>query len=322
MQKNLIFILTLLLSLANLGNAQTEEELWKKFVLDPKEENVKQFIANYPKSTLLPEMSGILWGQCKANLNKKDCELYIQYFPTGEHVVEANLIRSHADDLENVVDGVTDAVEDIANIFMDDDEPLQDNESGEEPENQFGDDAEVVERAIMPAPGNAPPPKASAVNSTPVKRPGTKPGTTTNSEKPKSTTAKPAVAKPAARFGNVTVQHNYLRNKQKGLLIHLKFKVENMEGQTCAAVAYFLDETKQPIRDLNGKYKSKKGNVASVRKFRPKGDAVSYNDFKLFMPYSELHKKGKHKILYYVAVRSSKGTLSKSSARSFTLNWR
>lgn len=309
MQKKLIFIFSLLLLFALPGQAQTEEELWKKFYHDPSEENVKQFIAGFPASQLMPQVAERIWGVCRADLDKKSCEMYIRFFPSGEHVAEAGEIRSRASDAEMIVDGVTDVVEDIIQIFdQDDNEPLQENEIREEPENQLGLEPGETVSSIASSQDR------SSGQKQPAKRPVVKPDARPPATKP--------VANPRVQIINISAEHNRMVNKRKGMFIHLNFKVDGLAGAPCAASVYFLDATGQPIPDLNGKFKSKKGNVVSIRKFKPTANAVRYGDFKVFMPYEELHKKGKHKILYYAVIRSSKGILDKTKPKSFTLTWR
>lgn len=305
MKKKPIFIFSLLLLFALPGQAQTEDELWKKFYQDPSEENVEQFIANFPVSSLMPQVAERIWGLCQADLDKKSCEMYIRYFPGGEHVAEAGAIRSRASDIEIIVDGATDIVEDVLQVFdQDDNEPLQENEVMEEPENLIDLAPGETEPSIAPLQDRSTGQKQAA------KRPVIKPDT------------RPSVTKPVVQIINISAEHNRVVNKRKGMFIHLNFKANGLAGATCAASVYFLDATGQPIPDRNGKFKSKKGNVVSIRKFKPTADVVRYGNFKVFMPYEELHKKGKNKILYYAAIRNSKGTLDKTKPKSFTLTWR
>ncbi len=319
-------LLPLLFCLAQTGWAQTEDELWRKFSLDPTEENVQQFLAYYPTSPLLPQMAERIWGLCKADLDKKSCDLYVRYFPAGEHAAEAGQIRqqSQTSDVETIVDGVVNVADDIVQILTDDDnDPDEDN--GETSNDALGNG--TVE-SIPPPPAVTPSPPPPPVQSHIRPSGGKKPTATATASRPSVPPKPPThpVATPpkpkSAQLYGVSTQHNYVFGQQKGMLFHLNFTLEGLGGDRCAAVVYFLDENGQPILDLNGQYKSKKGKAASVRHLRPPGDgAVRYGDFKLFMPYAELHRKGKHPILYYAALRAGGKTLAKSQVKRFTLTW-
>lgn len=315
-----IFMFSLMFLFTSLSNAQTEEELWKKFVLDPTEDNTKHFIASFPTSTLLPQMADLIWGKCKADLDKKNCELYIRYFPTGEHIAEAGEIRSRASDVEIIVDGATDIAEDVINVFAEDEnEPLPESEMSEEPENQIGLDQGETEPAIAQTKDRNTTQKQTSAS--PKAKPASK-STPKPAVKPAAKPVPKPEVKPKAQLYKVWSEHNYVINKRKGMLIHLNFKIEGLAGESCIAVIYFLDAAGQPIADINGKYKSKKGKVVSLRKFKPKANSTRYSDFRIFMPYDELHKKGKNKILYYAAIRNSKGVLEKTKPKSFNLTWK
>ena len=57
------------------------------------------------------------------------------------------------------------------------------------------------------------------------------------------------------------------------------------------------------LDDFNGKYCTTEGHVCASKKFSPKYNNSSYNDFKIFMPYSELHMgSGSSKLDFYVVV--------------------
>lgn len=317
MKKRLLFIITLSLLASQPGRTQTEEELWKKYILDPTEENVKQFIAYFPTSPLMPELELKVWGLCKSGGRKKDCDVYIRYFPTGEHLAEANEIKSRASDVEIIVDGAVDALDEIVDIIVqDDDNSDAEADNREEAENQTSQDLGETEPSSTPTAANR--------NETP-----SRPGTPTKLAKPKSTkpgSAKPNPAKPAAtrpvQIDKVWAEHNVVRDNRKGMFVHLNFKAAGLTGKPCMVKVCFLNASGKSLMDSNRKYANSQGKVVSVRKFAPKTTTVQYSDFKVFMPYGELHQKGKNKILYYVKIQSGKTVYVKSKPRSFNLTWR
>lgn len=118
------------------------------------------------------------------------------------------------------------------------------------------------------------------------------------------------------------MEHNHVVDKRKGVMIHLKFRVDGFASRPCVATVYFLDSNGKPLVDTNRKYADANGRVASIRKFTPKSAATQYNDFKLFMPYGELHKKGKNKIIFYTTIRSGNTVLAKTGKGGFNLTWK
>jgi len=105
------------------------------------------------------------------------------------------------------------------------------------------------------------------------------------------------------KIEKIWITQNVSQNGQKGMIIHVKFSVKGMQNKqgNCVVWFYFSDGTK--LKDNNGRYKTSDGQVANREDFRPWYENHSYDDFKIFMPYDELHlKKGKHKLKLEVGV--------------------
>jgi hypothetical protein len=58
-----------------------------------------------------------------------------------------------------------------------------------------------------------------------------------------------------------------------------------------------------PLKDINGDYRAKTGQVCVARSFLAKFPKTLYEDFVLFMPYLELHMgPGNHSLKFSVSV--------------------
>lgn len=102
------------------------------------------------------------------------------------------------------------------------------------------------------------------------------------------------------------------------------FTIENAKGINCHAVAYFYDERGVPLKDNNQLYVTRDGTVSSTVDFTPGYPVALYNnnhlDFKIYLPYNELHLlKGYYKLQYKVVLFDDKwNTIVNSTLYSFT----
>ena len=107
----------------------------------------------------------------------------------------------------------------------------------------------------------------------------------------------------SASVERVWIDHGVYQNEMKGMMIHVKFDVNNALGKNGKVIAYFNFQDGKALDDFNGKYCTTEGHVCASKKFSPKYNSSSYNDFKIFMPYSELHMgSGSSKLDFYVVV--------------------
>lgn len=100
---------------------------------------------------------------------------------------------------------------------------------------------------------------------------------------------------PSAQVESITVDHNQSLDDGKGMIIHVKFNVDNMKGKQGRVTAYFYDNDGNAIKDLNDTQYGTSGSeshVATGKNFTPTYDSSTYSDFKLTIPYSELHQTG------------------------------
>ena len=99
---------------------------------------------------------------------------------------------------------------------------------------------------------------------------------------------------PSAQIERITVDHNQSLDDGNGMIIHVKFNVQNMKGKSGQVVAYFYDNNGNSLIDTNGLYGTtgSPSHVAVGKSITPGYDNSSYSDLKLSIPYSELHQTG------------------------------
>ena len=126
---------------------------------------------------------------------------------------------------------------------------------------------------------------------------------TTTHRTPVRTTDTPNTT-PKSRIFEVWVDHNQDQDSVKGMLIHVKFEVNNFKDSSGSVAAYFYNENGDPLEDTNGRYNTTSGNIATSRKFQPSYVKTVYNDFKLFFPNKELHLVGgkKHNLKFRIRI--------------------
>ena len=104
--------------------------------------------------------------------------------------------------------------------------------------------------------------------------------------------------------------------------IHVRFETYGtLKNVPCVAAAYFFFYDGTPIVDSNGKYRDARGNVTVSDKFTPIYSAAVFDDFKLFIPYDELHlSTGVTNLQFRVAVYAEGNgvVIAESNAVTFT----
>lgn len=98
------------------------------------------------------------------------------------------------------------------------------------------------------------------------------------------------------------LEHGVTQNGVSGMKIHVDFNVMNMKGKKGQVVVYFEYPKGTGLKDTNGKYRTKSGEVSVSENFTPRYDNSHYSDFDIFMPVDEIHMK-KGKFTYYCDVR-------------------
>ena len=96
---------------------------------------------------------------------------------------------------------------------------------------------------------------------------------------------------PVVTLLEMEITHNVFQSKEAGIQIRLNFNITNRKGIQCRTAAYFYDENNQPLQDINQRFHSANNKVSVGSTFKPGFDNTYYNDYILFMPYSELDQK-------------------------------
>jgi len=78
------------------------------------------------------------------------------------------------------------------------------------------------------------------------------------------------------------------------MLIHTHFIVDGARQAGCQLTAYFHYANGDVLKDFDQDYKTNDGQVAVWEDFTPEYDSTEFEDFRLFMPYDELHMAPGH----------------------------
>ena len=89
----------------------------------------------------------------------------------------------------------------------------------------------------------------------------------------------------------------------QGMEVHTAFSLDNLDGRQCQIIVYFEFSNGQKLRDINSSYGTTDGYVATYENFTPPYTSSLYNDYCLYIPYSELHlAPGQHQLRYHVCI--------------------
>lgn len=125
-----------------------------------------------------------------------------------------------------------------------------------------------------------------------------------------------ASSSPYGEITKIWVDYNvYNGGEEKGMMIHVAFNVNNMLGKEGMVCAYFYFSDGTALTDTNGRYETTDGNVAVGKDFAPSYENSIYNDFHLFMPYSELHLDSSADIFFKVSLWYNNEKISKDSEK-------
>jgi hypothetical protein len=103
--------------------------------------------------------------------------------------------------------------------------------------------------------------------------------------------------RPRGKVQEIWADHNVYEYGEKGMRLHIKFDVDNLKGEDCQVIVYFYYQSGKALKDFNDSYCTYDGSVSVSDNFIPSYESSVYNDFKIFMPYDELHMgDGKHNL--------------------------
>lgn len=122
---------------------------------------------------------------------------------------------------------------------------------------------------------------------------------------------------PRAEIERVWVDHSVYQNGVKGMRIHVKFTVDNMNGKTIYAYAlFYYGDNVTPLHDAYG------NNLSFSSYGTPNYDGCRFDDFKIFVPYSGLNMQpgaGSVDLSFDISIRTSSGTeLDRDNNTQFT----
>jgi len=94
----------------------------------------------------------------------------------------------------------------------------------------------------------------------------------------------------SSKVERIWIDHDVTQNNQRGMIIHVKFTIDGMLNKQGICAVWFYNSNESPLKtNNNNRYKTSSGNATVQENFRPSYANAVYNDFTLFMPYSELN---------------------------------
>lgn len=97
-------------------------------------------------------------------------------------------------------------------------------------------------------------------------------------------------------------EHNVMHNGQKCMAMHFKVETNGYKDKKLELSCYFKDSNKTYLKDKNGHYCSKFGEVNSAYFFTPPYDNTIYKDFVIYMPNNEIHPLPEKNTYYIEAI--------------------
>jgi hypothetical protein len=91
------------------------------------------------------------------------------------------------------------------------------------------------------------------------------------------------------KFSKVWVEYNKTQDDEFGMIVHLKFEVNNMKDVDSFAIIYFQKPDGTFLQDGTGNYAAKDGRVAALKALRPGFEPTVYEDLEIFVPYDNLN---------------------------------
>ncbi len=113
-------------------------------------------------------------------------------------------------------------------------------------------------------------------------------------------------------INNVTVDHNFTKFAQVGMLIHVSFSADGLKNSKGRVMAYFFDQSGAKLishdsKDVSAdqllKYQAADGQLIAWEYYTPVYDSAVFNDLQLFLPYSAIElPAGDHALKFYVQI--------------------
>ena len=132
----------------------------------------------------------------------------------------------------------------------------------------------------------------------------------------KSPTAEPTSTqernngKMSASLTKMSIDYNVTQSGQKGMLIHVSYKVYGMKGVSAYLALYFAKDNGDKLKSDHTGFKSADGQLALYKEIEPGYDPSVYDDTTLFLPYDEIDLgKGKYDLTISADVIFKEGGL-------------
>jgi len=112
---------------------------------------------------------------------------------------------------------------------------------------------------------------------------------------------------PRAEIEKIWTDHNVTRGEDKGMLIHTKFKISNLQGVRFQAIACFFQDNaaEEPLKTSADGFQTSDQHLCVWDYFTPEYQFSGYDDLTLFLPYRAINLggSGKWELKYYVTIR-------------------
>lgn len=138
--------------------------------------------------------------------------------------------------------------------------------------------------------------------------------------KEKESLIKSLTAKITGKINKVWLEHGIQNGEEYGMNIHVSFDVYNMDHLNGQVSAYFYYSNGLPIKDTDGKFCTTSGEIAVSDDFIPGYEGTTYDDFIVFMPYSQLHINQDSDCYVSVVIWFSQKQIAISEPASFHFN--
>jgi hypothetical protein len=126
---------------------------------------------------------------------------------------------------------------------------------------------------------------------------------------------------PSVLLGKTKVHFKREKGGEKGFEVEVKFAAKNLRNTPLNVAAYFYYKSGTPLSDFDGIAKTTDGHVAVSQNVTPQSDRASYDNFRLFMPYKQLHmaEDEAHNLAYSVSIWQDSKEVAKSELQNFYL---
>ena len=120
---------------------------------------------------------------------------------------------------------------------------------------------------------------------------------------------------PRATINTILFEHNYFHNNKKGVLIHVKFQVDNLQGKKIDVNAFFRESNDLPVLSAIPEYTCPKGQATVQIDTVSQYKNSTYKDFQLFFPYYAFFTyKGKYSYTCEIEIKNQNICMAKDSA--------